>query len=335
MSYNQRVDQGYLSLAKGLVTESSALAAVEGSTSDELNMTLDTNGMIRRRRKGLLATSQDFNFEGDHLGGYYWEAKQYVVLLSRRAATVEDISEGFEDFYVLTFHFHKDDGPSAVQEAEHEYSIFVEKNGFISPQFAEIRDRLICTYGAEPSVFRINDAGDISIWNIRLFVRDFKLLNDELRVSERPTDLQSVHRYNLLNAGWWQDRKLKGEATPGDPIQKFNAIRSEYPSNSDVAYIGDATNNDGDLEFDPDIYDNIDQGNSEAPRGHYVFNIRRIDRDSKLISKNNDGTPNRTLIPILIDGNDPDTGTPPPPGGDPIYTPPDTCLPGEICTIEP
>ena len=40
-------------------------------------------------------------------------------------------------------------------------------------------------------------------------------------------------------------------------------------------------------------------GNTEAPRGHYVYNIREIDRQSKVSNRAADGVPTNTITQVL------------------------------------
>ena len=84
MSFSQKVDQGYLSFARGLVTEINPLSTPEdlqGTTSDELNMIVDTDGMIRVRRDGFsIIPGLENEVQGTVLDVRYWrKGKCYVV----------------------------------------------------------------------------------------------------------------------------------------------------------------------------------------------------------------------------------------------------------------
>lgn len=332
MSYSQKVDQGYLSLARGLVTESSKLAAVEGATSDELNMVLDTNGMIRRRRKGLSLISEVVateDFVGQLDNAYYWDLHDVFVTVT--TSTQLDSEEEPTGLLNVRLTFVDAHDPSSVLQ---DYTVPVEEKDYSTPQFSEIRDRLVVALGSEPVVVSINEEQEVSVFRVRTYIRDFQLLDDDLSIAERPESLTDLHKYNLYNAGWWQERKKEG-GTLVAPEVEFESVRSEYPSNADVAYLGDKVDNDGELVFDPETFDNINVGNTEAPRGHYVFLSRRINRNTKLTNKDDDGTPSRTLVAVIVDGELPGGGTPPGPS-DPVGpSPTEPCLPGEICTIEP
>lgn len=70
---------------------------------------------------------------------------------------------------------------------------------------------------------------------------------------------------------------------------------SEFPSNADIPVLGLKTDEAGDDLFSKNTLQNISMGNSEAPRGHYVYNINDIDRGSRVVFKENDGTPSETV----------------------------------------
>jgi hypothetical protein len=70
---------------------------------------------------------------------------------------------------------------------------------------------------------------------------------------------------------------------------------SEFPSNADIPVLGLKADEAGDDLFSKNTLQNISMGNSEAPRGHYVYNINSIDRGSRVVFKANDGTPSETV----------------------------------------
>jgi len=78
---------------------------------------------------------------------------------------------------------------------------------------------------------------------------------------------------------------------------KFTGV-SDFPSNADIPVLGLKADESGDELFSKNTLLNISMGNSEAPRGHYVYNILDVDRDSKIDAKGNDGTPFETVTLI-------------------------------------
>jgi hypothetical protein len=327
MSYGQKVEQGYLNFIKGLVTEINPLNAPEGTTSDELNMDLDTEGMVRIRRKPLAAQSSHTSTaisNGKLVLSSCWEDIDKLLVV----VEVDGVST------VTLFIMVIDDGSDTI---DYVFSLEVDKALYVRPSVTYARKRAIVILGGLPVVLQRESSGNFSVYNINILVRDFKLLPDGFRISERPITNPDVHKYNLLNAGWWQDRRLKDPTGVADPIANFFTKRGKYPSNADVSYLGDISNQDGDLVFDPMTYDNIDTGSTEAPRGHYVYPIRNITRSLKLIDKTNDGTGDTSII-IVQDGTDPGTGDPIDPVAPPEpWLPPEegVCIPGQICNEIP
>lgn len=326
MSFSSKNEVGYLSFAGGLVTEYNPLAAPEGVTADELNMDLDTEGMVRVVRPPLKQQAQVTinNYPADIVLVAAWEdIRRFLLVVQKR-----NTPTSAEYLIVIS----SDAGATMNTEAEFPVSFNTVITGLPSITFA--RKRAILTLGGNVLVLQREASGSFSMFGINILIRDFKLIDDALRISQRPLTLSNLHKYNLLNAGWYQNRKRKTGSTVGDPIEYFFARRTEYPSNADVAYLGDVTNSNGDLEFDPASYDNIDTGSTEAPRGHYIFNIKNINRASKLSDKLNDGSGLPSVV-VVDDGNDPDTGLPPDPTEPWIPPDPGFCIPGEPCNEIP
>lgn len=309
MSFSQKSETGYLSFAKGLATEVNPLSVPEelkGTTSDELNMTVDTDGLVRVRRAGLgLLGVPRQAVPGRVLEVKYWRTGECYVVCSYDNILVDG------QFTCTTTFIHTTDASK-----DRAYTTKVLGDDFlINPQVVFLRTKCMVTYGGRPLLFTREASGEFTIHYVDVFVRDFKLVDDLLNVSERPgSPLSSEHKYNLLNAGWYQDRMLLSTGAVGDPIANFYTVRVKYPSNADVAALGDITDTGGDIKFDPNAYDNINLGSTEAARGHYVYNIRSIDRDVKatnLVQQLKDGAPSSTLSLLLLEGNDPITSLPP------------------------
>lgn len=327
MSFSNRTDQGYLSFAKGLVTEYNPLATPEGTTFDELNMDVDTDGFVRTRRQPLQAVSVTplSGAVGTIEYAATWEDLDKILVIVKRDATDPVTGNFLIDLMVYS--------GGSTPERELVLYFSIPQGQYVQPVITFLRKRALMILGGSPILVE-KATTSYNVYEINLLVRDFKMLDDGLGTSVRPSDLSEEHQYNLYNAGWWQHRKLLSTGAVGDPVSNFKTLRSSYPSNADISYLGDITDTDGDLKFKPAAFDNIDTGSTEAPRGHYIYSIIDINRDSRLVSKTNDGSQLATLNPILDDGVDPGTGQPPAPE-DPVVPPPTTCLPGEICTIEP
>ena len=308
MSYSQSVDQGYLSFARGLVTEYNPLQAPEGTTSDELNMDVDMEGMVRVRREPFLENSRHniSGVRGRLVVSEHWnDIGRNIFLLELEEDPLEP------DKVRLSVVVTPDDGSNGVDIT---ISVEVDKQVYVQPTISFTRKRAVIIVGGLPLILE-KGATSYNLYNVNILVRDFKLLDGGINITQRPSTMPSGHLYNLYNAGWWQHRKLDSGGKPvGDPVNHFHTVRGVYPSNADVSYLGDTTDADGDLVFTPTTYDNIDIGSTEAPRGHYIFSIRNIDRQSRVTNKNNDGSGIGSLISVVDDGADPETGDPIDPG---------------------
>lgn len=324
MSHSQKVEQGYLSFAGGLVTELNPLSTpdeLKGTTSDELNMTVDTDGMVRVRRTGFeLLPLPRQEVPGTVLVVRYWRLGSCYVVCSYDPVAVSGQ-------YTCYTTFIDTDTPAN----DRQYSTKVLVDDFLeTPPIAFLRSKCIISYGGRPLLFYREVSGEFTIQYIDLYVRDFKLIDDSHSITFRPTTLSSEHKYNLYNAGWYQKRMLLSTATVDDPVTNFYNIKGRYPSNADIAYLGDKTDSNGDLKFDPNVFDNLNLGSAEAPRGHYVFNIRSFNRESTNIFSDHDGAPSTTLTNLLVNGNDPGTGSPPTGGIDDDYPEPPIPPGGQI-----
>lgn len=72
-------------------------------------------------------------------------------------------------------------------------------------------------------------------------------------------------------------------------------VPQQYPSNADIAQLGLKDDGAGNEVFSNDTVNETILGNSEAPRGHYVYNINNFDREARRTSKSTDGTVDSTL----------------------------------------
>lgn len=281
----------YVSLAQGLITEASPLNFPENATSDELNCVLDKDGLIRRRRTGLANqfTVQTLASTGATLENvHYWQAPDLILfvvtettpatklLIHRNNSTLDKLGE-------ITLN-------NAVSSTQ----IAVTTN-YLAITTSEAQKPILLEY--EPQNTRIR------VYDIDLHVRDFELVDDGLGIAERPTVLSDNHEYNLYNAGWYKPRRdqYTRKQPFGDPVTIFftDGEREDgpgnFPSNADIVSLGLSINENGSTTFRPDEVSNTDVGNSEAPRGHYVYNINSFDREARRVSKETDGAPNTTI----------------------------------------
>lgn len=134
----------------------------------------------------------------------------------------------------------------------------------------------------EPIYVTYDDATDsITVVEYPIEIRDFEGVEDTLDIDERPVLLSALHKYNLWNQGWWERNIRWGKNESDYPITAFRAAGKGYPSNCDVWWYYKSANSDGDETMDPDMVNTLDIGNSQAPRGHYIYDLFNVDRVAK------------------------------------------------------
>lgn len=285
----------YISLAQGLITEASPLAFPENATADELNFVLDKDGLIRSRRRGLQAVRTEQTIAGveasiDNV--YYWQAPDLVlfIITTDAPSTTLYVHRNNQDLSLLGSYV-LNNAVSTVEIAENTNIIFLTTSDSQKPVLLEYEEQ----------------GGVVEIYEVDMFVRDFELVDDGLALTDRPTTpIDDNHRYNLYNAGWYKDRRYQyaaGQAIQ-DPIDSFftdansQPPAEDYPSNADIVALGISINENGVTTFRDDEVRNNNVGNSEAPRGHYIYNINAFDRDARIADKNLDGSVSTTLTNV-------------------------------------
>lgn len=305
----------YMSMAKGLVTEASSLAFPEGATSNELNFTIDRNGLIRKRRLGFDKLVEDFVIAGVEVkleNVFYWRGPSLVGVILTDATPQT----------VLRFHAVDDDFTFIAQ--------IVIATTEVSTQVAQTTNLLTITTstGTNPVLCEYNSVSEeIEIGTIGLHIRDFELVDDGLGVSERIATLSDNHKYNLYNSTWYQDKDdfNASSARKNVSVAYFDRT-SEYPSNADVASIGIIDDGSGNIVFDADYVKDAEFGSGLSARGHFVYNILNIDRTTRLSTPQESGAPSSTVTSLGTinltgvptynpDEPDDDSGTGPSGGG--------------------
>lgn len=285
----------YISLTKGLITEASPLAFPEGATTDELNFVLDTDGITRSRRKGLapVKTDQVKTFGPNDIGRLqevlYWQAPDLILFV------YDKIGQNFGTYLSIHRNNLSMTEIGSYELSEQSNQVFLaQSTNFVSITVGE---------GSLPYLLEYKeDTSEIELSEITIYVRDFELVDDGLPLTERPSTLSDNHKYNLYNAGWYAPRRSSQTGLPfSDPVTLvFNDI-SAYPSNADVASLGVRFNAENDFDvFDPEVFKTITVGNTEAPRGHYIYPVGSFDRTSKLTASGKllDGAPSNTLTSL-------------------------------------
>ena len=306
-------------MAKGLVTEASSLAFPEGATADELNFTIDRDGLIRKRRLGMQNLVADFSVTGLNAAVenvFYWRGPSYVCVV------VHDDTPRT----LLRFHAVDDDFTFVVE--------FTISNERVTTQIAQTTNFLLITTsnGENPIICDYTSANDtITVSDISIYIRDFELVDDGLAIDERPSTTTDNHDYNLYNSTWYQEKPdLNNASTRTNVADAYLARTTRYPSNADVASVGIVDDGSGNIVFDADLVLDAEFGNSVAPRGHFVYNIFNIDRSLRVATPSDSGAPSTTITSLGsidltgIPTFDPDTPDPIAPsggGGESPYSP--------------
>jgi len=212
-----RGEKDYTSLVKGLITERSPILGEEQACQDELNFVFDLATGTRVKRKGF-----------EYVSGYtkpstndpvlrtrfHWadqnlivDVYQEMVTHDGRRDTVFVFLDDFEPYAKLAEGY-------VPTEFTPTYSTYV--------QVSALRDKLFVASGSR--LFVLDKTGDTEIktYSLDLYIRDFKLLPDGLRIGQRTGVMTEEHRYNLYNAGWYAERKLESTGALGDPISEFS-----------------------------------------------------------------------------------------------------------------
>jgi hypothetical protein len=292
----------YVNLAKGILTEISPLSFPDGATSNELNFTINKDGLIRERRKGFsyiypLNTFAGADSKLENL--FYWRGSKYAV-----AIISNTVPETFLRVHAIDENF------TAVADVK-------IADALVTTQIAELTNYLVITLSNndKPILLEyLEETDSIVVNRVSLYVRDFELVNDGLSNSENIVTLSDNHKYNLYNAGWFVSKKdAKDSNTFKNTVTAYDDFVGKYPSNAESVGVGMIVDSSGVLVFDAEYVRDAGLGNSLSPRGHYVFAIDSYDRTSKLASPNLDGAPSSTLTAlstISLSGTpsyDPDT----------------------------
>lgn len=257
--------------SKGLITEASGLTFPENACTATYDCIHELTGNVRRRK--------GFEFEINHSVKEIDRTEGVVVSYLWRDVA----GDGTLSLVVLqvknSLYFYEANTTDPL--SGHAVSAFVDLTDF-SPSGAPDPDTQECQFtsgGGKLFVshpylesfsvaYNPNDQ-TVTATQIDIEIRDFEGIVDNLEVSERPTTglggLTIPHYYNLLNQGWNVDN-----------LTSWDAARTDMPSNSDVMW---TFKNSSDV-FDTATVPNVIQGNSPAPKGHFVLNLFDQDRQT-------------------------------------------------------
>lgn len=288
-----RGDKEYILPIKGVNTEANLLHFPQEYAVDALNVEVDYSPQIVRPRKGVAVTGSEVLAEtratSDHdigITSFLWEAVggdsslnfvvvqvgRYIYFFDESGLTNATTAANSSRLDVNDMLSGTTQGTLLLAEPER-------------LEFANVKGSLMaCSPQIDPVVIQYI-SGAFEATKLNLQVRDLLGIEDGLQIDERPTTAEGLsddHKYNLLNQGWYKQRRAaSGSTTESDPITTFHTAFAEYPSNADVVYLG-MVEDAGDLIFDPEWLRDQTFGATPAARGHFVMDVFNIDREDGL-----------------------------------------------------
>ncbi len=298
MGNRARGDKEYVLPMQGLNSEANLLHFPQEFAVDVLNMEIDYDPQMVRPRKGLYKMSLPRLAEtrnlGDHqiaVSSFLWEAVDsdpdvnfVIVQLGR---------------YIYFFNDDQlDDAPAGILADRIDINDLISGTTVGTLALAEatrlnyalVKGKVvICSKHIDPALIQY-DGTNITVNSMSLRMRDVQGVEDGLEIEEHPATLVDDHEYNLLNQGWYKQRRLtSGSKVESDPIVEYEAqYTGEFPSNADVVWVG-MVDSSGDLVFDAEFLRDQSFGSTPAPRGHYIVDIFNIDREAILLDPQSSG----------------------------------------------
>lgn len=262
---------------KGLITEVSGVNSPENSVVDSLNVIYDRKGRALKRKGLDYELQHQFTTMRGSLGTakaeFVWDTAQsvsFVVLQSGRYVEFFENSTG-----------------SSLSSNKKSFFIDLSVYGAGAPvgdidtsvaSFSSGKDYLFIAHPlCDPIYVKYNNSSDtITIQRVTIKIRDFEGVPDGLGIGQRPGSLSNAHMYNLMNQGWY----VELDSATG-PINSLGAgfYAGSWPSNSDIPWLWKRVAGDGTQEYSSAYRDAVAQGNSAAPKGHYILDAFYMQRN--------------------------------------------------------
>jgi len=282
-----RVNIPTFNFSKGKVTEASPLTFPENSAQVLTNTLVNLDGTVQRRL-GI-----DFETNHAETGLRTLERTLQEATSTFTWKTVAGVG-GLDFFvvqrgYVLDFYSlgqaSLSGGYVGALDLTTQALPGTSVNNVQRIQFSSGRGALfIAEATLEPSYIVYDDTTNtFTIENITIEVRDFEGVEDNVGIDERPETLSALHAYNIKNQGWFMDEVIVFNAGLENPIVRFFNERGSYPSNADLlsaSMVG--AQDDGAKGFTSSGVTSKLEGNTQAPKGHYLLNA--FDRDKSQAS---------------------------------------------------
>ena len=282
-------DKEYLLPSRGLNSEANLLHFPQEFSPDLLNMEIAFNPQMVRPRKGMAKSSlqrlADTRNASDHdvgITSFLWEgvggdpSLDFVVVQVAEFLYFFDAS-GLSDPSTAV-HTELYDLSNALSGTTKGTQVLLEPARVV---MANVKGKLLVTsQQIDPVIITWDTTAELlSPVILKLRIRDILGIEDGFRVDETVSSgaYNDDHKYNLLNQGWYKQRKSVAAGSLADPIAAYFTANGKYPSNAQVPWVG-IVEDAGDLVFDPDWLKDQTFGSSPAARGHYVVDAFAIDR---------------------------------------------------------
>lgn len=278
---------------KGLITETTGVNSPENSVTQSDNFVFDRRGRAVRRlgidyEDGHVATNINLSTTNTGvIAEYLWETVA-------NSASIEFIVIQIANKLL----FYKNTGGTiSTQKTTFEIDLLPFKVStwadslVFSTQvsFSTGNGKLFVVHSyCEPFYVTYDiTTNTVATTQVAVSARDFEGVIDTLDISNRPTTLTILHKYNLWNQGWWQ--KVEIRAIPVLAYTTIQAIdgwrsnvagnRTDYPSNCDVWWYYKGALPAIPAANVPEFVDifltnqiaKVAIGNTPAPKGHFVF----------------------------------------------------------------
>lgn len=289
--------------SQGLITESTPLNFPKNASTDADNVIFDYTGRVIRR--------QEIDLEDNYSLGSsltFTASDAYTEFRWQQAS-----DQGFFSFLVQqagnTIHFYDVSSTTTVSNSKNSNTInlnsYLASGSTLVPsswpcQYAQGNGSLVIVSRAiNPLLVKYNPATNtISVTPITLQFRDFAGLTDPYSDSTRPsftsvTTMKAdtngvIHYYNLLNQGWWQGTITAGDLSATSALGQWDADTTSgspavgtMPSNYDYVGYYRASATDA---YDPQRLINFQQGNTPAPKGHFILDVGNTDRRQAVLN---------------------------------------------------
>lgn len=259
---------------RGLITEATALSFPEDACTETNNVVFDPTGRITRR--------PGFDTEASYTSATVTVANTSVYTEFVWNAVAGDGNISFlavQHDDIISFY----DISDSVEVSGNRHATTIDLTTYLAQESTFDPGRYECQFAAgNGNLFVVNpkcdpfyvtyspDLGTITVTEITLQERDFEGLEDNLAVDSRPTDTVSGtanpnHLYNLINQGWGLT----------DALTQWDTARTDLPSNADYAELYRNSASDA---FDNGNVAANDPGNRPAPKGHFILDVSRQNR---------------------------------------------------------